>query len=401
MLDVAEALAIVLQHTRPRRPAAVSLSPAMLGQVLAVDVHADRDLPPFDKSLRDGYAVRAADCTTANAELAVVKEIAAGDASPVAIGPGECVRIFTGAPIPHGADAVVMQEDTEPLEGGRVRITDEVVKPGQWIFRRGTEMRAGEVVLPAGTPLNAAAIGLLASIGAAEVPVISWPRAAVLVTGDELVNADEEPRAGQIRNSNGPMLVSQTVRAGALAHDLGIARDNAEVLRSKIGGALEQSDVVVMAGGVSVGKFDLVPGVLQELGVIRHFHQVRMKPGKPLFFGTRGDTLVFGLPGNPVSGFVCFELFVKPALRVLAGRTDPGPRTVMLPLAGAIAETNDRPTYRPAKLEPAEVGWRVRPLPWAGAPDLRGLQPADALLVLPAGDSRLDPGTPVTVIVLG
>ncbi|HJZ60115.1 MAG TPA: hypothetical protein VKE74_34555, partial [Gemmataceae bacterium] len=179
MLDVAEALAIVLQHTRPRRPAAVSLSPAMLGQVLAVDVHADRDLPPFDKSLRDGYAVRAADCTTANAELAVVKEIAAGDASPVAIGPGECVRIFTGAPIPHGADAVVMQEDTEPLEGGRVRITDEVVKPGQWIFRRGTEMRAGEVVLPAGTPLNAAAIGLLASIGAAEVPVISWPRAAV------------------------------------------------------------------------------------------------------------------------------------------------------------------------------------------------------------------------------
>jgi molybdopterin molybdotransferase len=154
--------------------------------------------------------------------------------------------------------------------------------------------------------------------------------------------------------------------------------------------------VVILAGGVSVGKFDLVPGVLQDLGVEPHVRQVRMKPGKPLLFGTRGDTLVFGLPGNPVSAFVCFELFVKPALRKLAGCTDPGPRTATLPLAGSVSETNDRPTYRPAKRE----GQSVRPLPWAGAPDLRGLQPADVLLVLPAGDSRLDAGMLVSVVLL-
>jgi molybdopterin molybdotransferase len=143
-----------------------------------------------------------------------------------------------------------------------------------------------------------------------------------------------------------------------------------------------------------------VPGVLAELGVTAHFHQVRMKPGKPLLFGTRGDTLVFGLPGNPVSALVCFELFVRPALRKMAGHADPGPRTTVLPLAAAVAESNDRPTYRPAKLEPAAVGWAVRPLEGGSAPDLRGMAPADALLALPAGDARYDAGTPVPVVLL-
>jgi len=171
-------------------------------------------------------------------------------------------------------------------------------------------------------------------------------------------------------------------------------------LRARIGEALADSDVLLLAGGVSAGTYDLVPGVLQELGVEPRFHRVRMKPGKPLFFGTKGAVLVFGLPGNPVSGFVCFELFVRPALRVLAGNTDPGPRIVQVPLAEAVAESNDRPTYRPAKLEPAEGGWVVRPLTWAGAPDLRGIQPADALIALPAGDARLDRGMPVSVVLL-
>jgi molybdopterin molybdotransferase len=261
-------------------------------------------------------------------------------------------------------------------------------------------MRAGEVVLAAGTVLNAAAIGVLASVGAAEIPVIPWPRVSVLATGDELVDAAVEPGPGQIRNSNGPMLVALSVRAGASAHDRGIVGDKVEKLRARIGEALESSDVVLLAGGVSAGKFDLVPGVLQDLGVEPHFHKVRMKPGKPLFFGTKGSTLVFGLPGNPVSAFVCFELFVRPALRMLAGNPDPGPRTVKLPLAEAIAETNDRPTYRPAKLEPAATGWGVRPLDYGGAPDLRGLQPADALIALPAGDARFDAATPVPVVML-
>lgn len=399
MLEVADALAVVLQHARPLKPVAAPLSPAILNQVLAADVAADRDSPPFAKSLRDGYAVRAADCTGAATQLRVIEEIAAGAIPRKAVGAGECARIFTGAPIPDGADAVVMQEDTEPT-GDRVTIRDTAVRSGQYIFPRGAEMRAGEIVIPAGTKLNPAAVGLLAGVGAAEVPVFPWPRVSVLATGDELVSADQMPGPGQIRNSNGPMIVAQAVNAGAVAHDRGIARDDLPELRTKIGDALADSDVLLLAGGVSAGKFDLVPGVLQELGVNPHFHRVRMKPGKPLFFGTKDGTLVFGLPGNPVSAFVCFELFVRPALRTLAGDRDPGPRTVSVPLAEAIAETNDRPTYRPAKLEPAEAGWGVRPLPWAGAPDLRGMQPADALLVLPAGDARFDPGTPATVIVL-
>lgn len=399
MLEVADALAVVLEHARPLAPERARPSPALLGRVLAVDVRADLDSPPFNKSLRDGYAVRSVDCGAANPELRVVAEIPAGVVPTVRIGPGECVRIFTGAPIPDGADAVVMQEATRELAGGLVWILERV-KPGQWIFPRGHEMRAGEVVIPAGTQLNPAALGLFAAVGTAEVPVFPWPRVAVLATGDELVTADVQPGPGRIRNSNGPMLTAQAAQAGAVVRDLGIGRDDPDELRARIGAALDDSEVLILAGGVSVGKFDLVPGILQELGVVRHFHQIRMKPGKPLFFGTWSGTLVFGLPGNPVSAFVCFELFVRPALRTLAGHADPSPRVVKLPLAEAIAETNDRPTYRPAKLEPADVGWTVRPLPWAGAPDLRGLQPADALIVLPVGDARFDPGTAVNVVLV-
>ena len=399
MLDVADALAEVLRHTTPRAATVAPLGPAVLGRILAIDVIADRDSPPFAKSLRDGYAVRAADCQI-TAELLVVDEIPAGVMPQKTIGPGETARIFTGAPIPDGADAVVMQEDTTPSDSGRVRITDPIVRPGQYVFPRGREMRAGEVVVPAGTTLNAASIGVLAGVGRAEIAVVGWPRVSVLATGDELVDVGRSPGPGQIRNSNGPMLTAQATDAGAIVTDCGIVRDDPTELRARIGAALAESDVVILAGGVSAGTYDLVPGVLQELGVEARFHRVRMKPGKPLFFGTAGNVLVFGLPGNPVSGFVCFELFVRPALRVLAGYPKQGPNTIQLPLSEAIAESNDRPTYRPAKLEVAEVGWAVRPLSWAGAPDLRGVQDADALIVLPAGDARFDRGMPVEVVLI-
>jgi len=395
MLDVSDALAVVLNYARPLAPVGAALGPAALGRVLARDAVADRDSPPFDKSLRDGYAVRFADA----ADRRVVEEIAAGAVPSKAVGAGECSRIFTGAPLPDGADAVVMQEDCTPLDGGRVRVNDRV-RPGQWVFPRGTEMRAGDVVIPAGTVLNPAAVGVLAGIGAAEVFAYPSPRVTVIATGDELVEVAATPGPGRIRNSNGPMLAALATHAGAAVRDAGIVRDDEAALRAVIGTALAASDVVVLAGGVSAGAFDLVPGVLAQLGVEPHVHRVRMKPGKPLLFGTKDGVLVFGLPGNPVSALVCFELFVRPALRALAGHADPGPRTASLPLAEAVAESNDRPTYRPAKLEPAAVGWAVRPLAWAGAPDLRGVQPADALIVLPAGDARLDRGDPVAVVLL-
>jgi molybdopterin molybdotransferase len=401
MLEVADALAEVLKHARPLKPEVAALTPAALGQVLAVDILADTDSPPFPKSLRDGFAVRSVDCTAAGAELKVVEEVPAGKVPTRSVGVGEASRIFTGAPIPEGADAIVMQEHTQVLDGGRVRITDTVVKPRQHVYAQGTEMRAGAVVLKAGTPINPAALGVLASVGKTAVPAYPFPRVGVVATGDELVEASAKPKPGQIRNTNGPMLAAQTVRGGGRPRYLGIARDDRAETRALIAEGLEGSDVLLIAGGVSVGDYDLVPGVLTELGVTIHFRQVRVKPGKPLLFGTGPKgTLVFGLPGNPASSLVGFELFVRSAIRILGGHERAGPRTIRLPVLESIAETNDRPTYRPAKLEPGETGWSVRPLPWSGAPDLVGMHQADALLALPAGDTRVDRGAIMDVVLL-
>jgi molybdopterin molybdotransferase len=400
MLEVADALAEVLRHAKPLRTEIAALTTQALGQVLAVDITADLDSPPFPKSLRDGYAVRAADCGGAPI-LKVVEEVPAGRVPKKPVGHGEASRIFTGAPIPDGADAVVMQEHAQPLDGGLVRITDEVVKPRQNVYAQGTEMKAGSVVLRAGTPINPAAFGVLASAGKTAVPAFPFPRVGVIATGDELIEANMRPRPGQIRNTNGPMLTAQTVRGGGLPRYLGISRDDRAIMRSLVAEGLEVSDVVLIAGGVSVGDHDLVPAVLEDLGVAIHFRQVRVKPGKPLLFGTgpKGQ-LVFGLPGNPGSSFVGFELFVRPAIRILGGHERAGPRTIRLPVLEAVAESNDRPTYRPAQLEQGEAGWSVRPLPWSGAPDLVGMQPADALLALPAGDTRVDRGANMDVVLL-
>jgi molybdopterin molybdotransferase len=399
MLEVADALVTVLNHARTLESEVVALTPAALGRVLAVDVAADVDSPPFAKSLRDGFAVRSADCAAPGAELKVIEEVPAGKVPTRSVGAGEAVRIFTGAPMPAGADAVVMQEHTQRT-GDDVRI-NVGVKGYQFVYARGTEMRAGAVVLRAGTPLNPAAFGVLAAVGHTAASLFRRPRVGVIVTGDELVEPDEPVGPGQIRNTNGPMLSAQTARGGGLPRYLGIARDDRKITQSLIAEGLGASDVLLVAGGVSVGDFDLVPGVLKDLGVTIQFRQVWMKPGKPLLFGTGPlGQLVFGLPGNPVSSFVGFELFVRPALRILGGHLEAGPRTIRLPVAEPLAESTDRPTYRPAVLEPGGSGWSVRPLPWSGAPDLVGAQPAEALLVLPAGETRYEPGAMVDVLLL-
>ncbi len=401
MLEVADAIAAVLKHAKPLKTEVAALTTAALGQVLAADIVADVDSPPFPKSLRDGYAVRSTDCASLNAELKVVEEVPAGKMPTKPVGAGEASRIFTGAPLPDGADAVVMQEHAQAFEGGRVKITDTNVKARQHVYAQGTEMKAGAVVLSRGTPINPAAFGVLANVGKTAVTAYPFPRVGIIATGDELVEANMKPKPGQIRNSNGPMLTAQTVRGGGLPRYLGIARDTHAIAKSLIAEGIDVSDVVLIAGGVSVGDFDLVPDVLKELGVTIHFRQIRVKPGKPLLFGTtENGKLVFGLPGNPVSSFVGFELFVRPAIRILGGHAEAGPRTIRLPLAEGLAESNDRPTYRPAKLELGEGGWSVRPLPCSGAPDLVGLQPADALLSLPAGDARADRGAIMDVVLL-
>ncbi len=403
LLSVAEARAAVLREARTPAGEEAALSAAVLGLVLAADVAADSDVPPQDKAMMDGYAVRCADLPEGRGALRVLEEITAGRTPQHPLGPGDASRIMTGAPIPPGADAVVVVERTRLLDGGRVQVEDRPPQAGQNILRRGREMRAGEVVLAAGTVLRPQEIGLLATVGRARVAVVPAPRVAVLSTGDELVEASATPGPGQIRNSNGPMLLALAARAGAAARSLGIARDRLDSLRPLVEEGL-RDDVLVLSGGVSAGVLDLVPGVLAEAGVVAHFHKVAMKPGKPVLFGSRdvGDrrTLVFGLPGNPVSSLACFALFVRPALRRLAGHADAGPRTVPAVLAEDFPYRTDRPTYHPARLEVTAGGWRVRPVPWFGSADLRGLTQADALLPLPAGDHRHRAGAAFEVLPL-
>jgi molybdopterin molybdotransferase len=397
MLEVSAALDLVLARTSLLDPVAESLSPAVLGRVVAEDIVSDLDSPPYAKSIMDGYAIRSADAGD-NVALTVVEEIAAGRVPTRIVGAGEATRVMTGAPIPDGADAVIPHEETE-LTGQTVRLRGGA-SLGQHILPRGREMKAGEVVVPAGAAITPAKFGLLAAVGRTRLHVYPSPRLAILSTGDELVEPSERPGPGQIRNSNGSMLMAQAAQAGTVSEYFGIARDEPGVLRDLAKRALDLADVLLLSGGVSAGKFDFVPDVLREIGVQAHFHKVRMKPGKPLFFGTRDRALVFGLPGNPVSSFVCFELFVRPALRKMIGQAITGPTFVPVPLAAPLKTRNDRPTYLPARLQVTAAGWRVTSAAWFGSADLRGLAGANALVRVEAGDVALPAGTAVPTLAL-
>lgn len=408
MLTVEEALERVLAHAQAKNAARAPLSDA-LGLMLAEDVAADLDSPPYDKSMVDGYAVRMVDLAGGRGQLDVLEEIMAGMTPSRPLVAGTCSRIMTGAPIPQEADAVVMQEMTEtaPGESKLVHIRDERLRAGQNIVRQGVAMRRGDVVLRAGCVIRPAMIGLLAEVGRADVTAISRANLAVLATGNELVSPSERPAAGQIRNSNGPMLVAAARQSGAVAIDLGVARDDRDSLRVLLAKGLER-DVLVISGGVSTGILDLVPETLAELGVREVFHKIRMKPGKPLWFGVKEHsadrrTLVFGLPGNPVSSFVCFELFVTPALANLAGRDAASVHQVVAArLTSEFTHRGDRPTYHPANVEglTQTASPLVTPLRWAGSADLRALVDANALLIFPAGDATYPAREPVQALLL-
>ncbi len=408
MLTVQEALEQVLAHSRRLAPTPMPLDDC-LGLVLAEGVTSDIDSPPYDKSMVDGYAVHSSDLASGSAELQVIDEIMAGAVPKRPIVPGSCSRIMTGAPLPENADAIVMLEQTEriPAAPEKIRIDDPRFRPGQNILRQGVAMRRGDLVLRAGRVIGSAEIALLAEVGRAIVPAIAAPRVAVLSTGNELVSAGHQPQAGQIRNSNGPMIVAAVRQAKASPVNLGIARDEPQQLRERLAEGL-QHDVLIVSGGVSTGVLDLVPGLLAELGVEQVFHRIRMKPGKPLWFGVSKTALVFGLPGNPVSSFVCFELFVKPALARLAGREDQVERrTSTAHLAAEFTHRGERPTYQPAVLASRErqrpeklARPTVTPLSWAGSADLRGLVDANSLISFPAGDRSYSAGEEVQVLVL-
>jgi molybdopterin molybdotransferase len=394
MLSVAEAQAKIMEQATPLPPQTVALDAAAVGLVLAEDVASDLDMPPYDKALMDGFAVQARDFADGQAVLSVVEEIMAGQTPKKTIASGQAARIMTGAPIPSGADAVVIVERSQILDGNRVRLEDRA-KLGQNILPQAREMRKGETVLKAGCMLRPQEFGLLAAVGRTTALVHPSPTVAILSTGDEVVEPSQIPGPGQIRNSNGAMLLAQVCRAGGRPQFLDIARDRLDHLRPLVTQGL-QADILVLSGGVSAGQSDLVPEVLTELGVQAHFHKVAMKPGKPVFFGVyhspltthHSPALVFGLPGNPVSSLVCFELFVRPAMRRLQGHVDPGPFLVDAILEEDFAYRTDRPTYYPAQLTSTREGWRVRPVPWFGSADLRGLLAASAFVVFPAGEHR-------------
>ena len=402
MLSVEAALKLVLDHARPLAPQQTDLG-AALGRVLAEPIASDIDSPPYDKSIVDGYAIVAADSEAHGAELTVIEEVTAGALPAKTVAPGTTTRIMTGAPLPAGANAVVMLEQTT-LAGDRVRIGPSV-KPGQNIMRRGTSLTRGQVVLQPGKVLRAIEIGLLAEVGRKEVATVGLPRVAILPTGNELVDHEQSPGPGQIRNSNGPMLVSLAIAAGAETLEVPVVPDDAEVLKDEIAGALT-SDVVLLSGGVSAGVLDLVPQVLAELGVEQVFHKVNLKPGKPLWFGMKRfpererQTLVFGLPGNPVSGLVCFELFVRPAIEKLSGREPRGlPRKTAV-LTREHQQRGERPTYWPAVFATHSNQQTVTPLPWQGSGDLRTLTDANCLAHFPAGDRVFREGEEIEVLLL-
>jgi molybdopterin molybdotransferase len=407
MLTVSEALALVAQRAH-NRPAAEVLLADALGLVLAEDVAADVDSPPHDKSIVDGYAVVASDLAEGDARLTILEEIVAGNVPSRQVTSGTTTRIMTGAPLPGGADAVVMIERSEVFPSpaaplGEARLQATGLTAGQNILLRGASFRQGEVVLRTGAVLRPIEIGLLCEVGRVAVRAIAKPNVAILATGNELVPHGELPGPGQIRNSNGPMLAAAVRRAGGEPIELGIGRDDRDELRRAIQAGLS-ADVLVVSGGVSAGVLDLAPEVLAELGVERVFHKVRIKPGKPLWFGVlktaHAAKLVFGLPGNPVSSFVCFELFVRPAMAALAGRGFAGLTTCQAALTKPFVHRGERPTYHPALLRHTKAGSTVEPIVWRGSADLRGLSAGNSLAHFPAGDRTFTAGEKVEVFVL-
>jgi len=401
MIGIEEALQRVLSHAQSLTALEVPLAGA-LGLILAEDVASDIDSPPHDKSVVDGFAVQAASAK-AGTELVVLEEVVAGQLPSHEVTAGTATRIMTGAPIPHGADAVIMVERTEILGSvspPRVRLLQDV-KAGQNIMRQAASMRRGETVLHGGRRLSGIEIGLLAEVGRSRVRVVPRPSVAVLATGNELVGVDVTPAAGLIRNSNGPMLAALAQQGGAVAAPLGVARDDASDLRAKIEQGL-MHDVLVLSGGVSEGVLDLVPRVLTEAGVEPVFHKVHLKPGKPLWFGicrsNQKTTLVFGLPGNPVSSLVCFQLFVLPALQAMMGDRPTGLPRLTVPLAASHFQRGDRPTYWPATWIGEFTQRSVKPLAWQGSGDLRTLAAADGLAFFPAGDRMYEIGEQVEVL---
>jgi molybdopterin molybdotransferase len=400
MISIEEARTRVLAEAAPLAVEPRLLAEA-LGAVLAQEIVAPLSVPPFDNSAMDGFAVRAADTVDASAEspadLLLGETIPAGHIAAHSLGVGEVAKIMTGAPLPEGADAVVQYESTVE-KGGRVLIM-EAVKPGKNIRRAGEDVVQGDKVLAAGSVLGPAEIGIIASMGFPTVQVHRKPRVAIISTGSELVEVDQPLGPGQIRNSNSYSLRAQCQQLGIEATTLGIVPDDYEATRRLVEQGMEY-DVLLTSGGVSVGEFDFVKDVQDELGVQRKLWGVAMKPGKPLAFGVRNGTLVFGLPGNPVSAMVSFELFVRPALLRLMGyrkTTRPSYRAI---ISEDVANSDGRVYVLRVRAWREDGTWHVSSTGAQGSGILRSMVGANGLAFVPGGPRGVRAGEGVEFLLL-
>lgn len=418
-LKVNEALGVILGAVQPQGCETVALERS-LGRVLAADIRANRDLPPYDVSAMDGYAVRSADVAGAPVTLKVIEDIKAGDMPKQSLAAGQCARIMTGAPVPPGADAVIRVEDTSlanaphpnPLppagEGANVSLREnscnfveilKSVKPGNDIREKGETMTTGQVVLGAGSEVTPGVIGVLATVKAAQVEVFRRPRVAILSTGNELEAMDEPVDPNKIPNSNSYALMGQMQALGLEPVLLGIARDDPTETEAYLKRGLEY-DVLLVSGGSSVGVHDFVRPTLEKLGVTMKFWRVAIRPGHPLAFGTTDKTVVFGLPGNPVSSMVCVEEFVVPALRRMTGNRRLYRRTVTARLAHDIKFRPGRTEFIRVQLLREAGGYAASSTGTQSSGVLLSMAIADGLLVVPHDCTGLKAGEQVTVQLL-
>ncbi len=397
LIDHPEAVSLVLENT-PRLP--VARAPLMVarGLALAEDVRAGFDSPPFDNSAVDGYAVRSEDAE-AGRTFKVVDEAPAGRPAQKEVGEGEAIKIFTGGVVPRGADAVVMVENTSGW--GEEFELKKAAEADQNLRAAGEDVHEGDVILHAGTEVGATEIALAATQGYGELPVYRRPKVVILSTGSELVEPGTRALwPGEIFDSNSFALLAQALEAGADARRMVSASDDADALRAAMEEALASADVVVTSGGVSVGQRDLVKSTLLELGVEQVFWGVKLKPGKPVFFGTRGDARFFGLPGNPVSAMVCFELFVRPALMEMMGREDKHRPRIEVYFDEDLENRFGRMHAMRVNLTGTEKGWRAESVGAQGSGLVSSLTKADALALIGPESEGVRTGSSVEAIVL-
>jgi len=390
LISFDEAYEIVLESAGRTAVEDIALGDC-LGRVLAADVASDMDMPPHDLSAMDGFAGRQADM---DGGLTEIETIPAGYMPRKAVGPGECSRIMTGAVVPEGADIVVMFEHTQQRDG----LVYVVEKSGRTNIRREAEdVHAGDVVLTAGTVLRPVEIAVLASVGCDPASVYAMPCVGVVATGDELIEPRQKPTAAKIRNSNSYQLCAQIQRAGCMPKYFGIAKDTPDAVNEILAAAIEQCDVVLFSGGVSMGDYDFVPQILRANGIDIKFEKVRIKPGRPTVFGTKDNKYFFGLPGNPVSTFVLFEVLVRPFLVKLMG-TDYRPVRICGRLVKDVVKRKvDRAEFRPVKLEP---DCSVNFFEYHGSAHIHAYTFANGIVQITAGVTRLDAGGDVKVTLI-